>query len=83
MRIAVNTSTSARNTDCCRVNIMPNTRRLICPRKLLQITAEEIGRLSMRELPLGESAYLASIVIDLHTTFVHYVGDVIMPTRYE
>jgi hypothetical protein len=48
----------------CSVNRLPGS---FCQRKLLQITAEEIGRFSMRELPLAEAAYLASIVIDLHT----------------
>jgi hypothetical protein len=47
---------------------MPNTRRLICHRKLLQITAGEIRRFSMRGLPVNRGSYLASIVIDLHTT---------------
>jgi hypothetical protein len=42
------------------------TRRLICQRKLLQITAGESRRFSMRGLPVSRGCYLASIVIDLH-----------------
>jgi hypothetical protein len=37
-------------------NTMPNTRRLICQRKLLQTPAEESRRLPMRGLPVNEAA---------------------------
>jgi hypothetical protein len=41
----------AMSGDC-----MPNTRQLICQRKLLQIPAGESRRLSMRGLPVNKAA---------------------------
>jgi hypothetical protein len=46
----------------CQGRRMPNTRRYE-QRKLLLITAEDIACISMRLLPVAETAYLASIAI--------------------
>jgi hypothetical protein len=61
---------------------IPNTRRLICPCKLLQIPAGKTRRLSMRGLPVMRQ--LPRIYCHRSTHYiVHCVGDVIMPMRYE
>jgi hypothetical protein len=61
---------------------MPNTRWLICQRKLLQITAEEIACISMRAAS-DRSSIPRFYWLRSTQYIVHCVGDVIMPTRYE
>jgi hypothetical protein len=62
---------------------MPNTGRLICHRKLLQITAEEIGRISMRAATGRGSIHVPRFHCRRSAHYnVHCVGDVIMTARY-